>query len=179
MNMDSYRCTAFKHFSENQIEDLSALLKVIGEYNRLRLLFVLYSCGCHCVCDFENHAEDMSQSLISHHLADLKNAGLVTSEKEGLKVNYRLTDFGREVCSKMFLLLSKEDHMENEENTTCCCCGKECNYEPNKTKDGSKKCCESCQCDKKTCIENCKKNCDCCKNGGCEGKDSAKCEECC
>jgi len=46
---------------------------------------------------------DMSQSLISHHLKDLKEAGLVTDEKRGLRVYYSLTDKGKRITN---LLLS-------------------------------------------------------------------------
>lgn len=42
---------------------------------------------------------DMSQSLISHHLADLKNAGLVVDDKKGQRVYYRLTKLGKRIMS--------------------------------------------------------------------------------
>jgi DNA-binding transcriptional ArsR family regulator len=42
---------------------------------------------------------DMSQSLISHHLADLKNAGLAMDRKKGQRVYYRLTKSGNKVMS--------------------------------------------------------------------------------
>jgi DNA-binding transcriptional ArsR family regulator len=45
---------------------------------------------------------DMSQSLISHHLKDLKDAGLVTDEKRGLRVYYWLTDKGRKITNLIF-----------------------------------------------------------------------------
>ncbi len=41
----------------------------------------------------------MSQSLISHHLADLKDAGLVVDKKIGQRVYYRLTKLGHKIMS--------------------------------------------------------------------------------
>jgi len=51
---------------------------------------------------------DMSQSLISHHLKDLKVAGIVADEKRGLRVYYRLTEKGRYIASSLFSVPQKE-----------------------------------------------------------------------
>jgi ArsR family transcriptional regulator len=42
-----------------------------------------------CVCDFTADLE-LTQPTISHHMAKLKEAGLVESEKDGIWVFYRL-----------------------------------------------------------------------------------------
>jgi ArsR family transcriptional regulator len=42
-----------------------------------------------CICDF-TAGLGLSQPTISHHMAKLKEAGLVESEKEGIWVYYRL-----------------------------------------------------------------------------------------
>src|SRR5579864_9455232 len=44
-----------------------------------------------CVCDF-TAGLGLSQPTISHHMAKLKEAGLVDSEKRGIWVYYRLHD---------------------------------------------------------------------------------------
>ncbi len=51
---------------------------------------------------------EMSQSLISHHLKDLKNAGVVTDEKRGLRVYYSLTSEGEFITNLLFKLPGKE-----------------------------------------------------------------------
>lgn len=51
--------------------------------------------------------KDVSQSLLSHHLADLRDAGLVESEKRGLRVYYRLTKLGSDTTNKVLSLKSK------------------------------------------------------------------------
>jgi DNA-binding transcriptional ArsR family regulator len=48
--------------------------------------------------------KDVSQSLLSHHLADLRGAGLVESEKRGLKVYYKLTEKGSSITNNVLLL---------------------------------------------------------------------------
>jgi len=50
----------------------------------------------------------MSQSLISHHLKDLKDAGVVMDEKRGLRVYYWLTDKGKHITNLLFQIPKKE-----------------------------------------------------------------------
>ena len=65
-------------------------LKIIGEENRVRILCMLKN-GPKCVCEIWP-ALDLPQNLTSHHLGVLKEAGLVKSKKQGLKVFYELND---------------------------------------------------------------------------------------
>jgi len=97
MNMGSYNCCLPNRSEFKKIVSLSSLLKIIGEESRLKLLCILKK-GEHCVCDINGHL-DMTQSLISHHLADLRSAGLVIDEKRGQKVYYRLTEMGSKIMS--------------------------------------------------------------------------------
>jgi DNA-binding transcriptional ArsR family regulator len=46
----------------------------------------------------------LSQSLISHHLKDLKETGIVVDEKKGLRVYYSLTKKGKRIISSLFKL---------------------------------------------------------------------------
>jgi ArsR family transcriptional regulator len=84
------------------METLSSLLKVVSEESRLKLLCILRK-GKHCVCEMEEHV-NLSQSLISHHLKDLKEAGIVSDEKKGLKVYYSLTQKGVRIINSLFTL---------------------------------------------------------------------------
>lgn len=61
-------------------------LRVISEENRLLILCLLKK-GEMCVCEIWQHLE-LPQNLASHHLKILKDAGLIKSRKEGLKVIY-------------------------------------------------------------------------------------------
>lgn len=107
MNMSSYDCCGNTAASEG-VESLAALLKIISESNRLRILCVLDASTELCVCELMRHIPDMSQSLLSHHLADLKGADLVESDKRGAKVYYRLTGTGERVTHTVLSLTKKE-----------------------------------------------------------------------
>lgn len=102
MNMSSYSCCVPDKQEFKQITSLSSLLKLIGEESRLKILCILKQ-GQHCVCEIEEHV-NQSQSLISHHLKDLKDAGLVQDEKKGLRVHYSLTEQGKKITNLLFSL---------------------------------------------------------------------------
>lgn len=100
MNMGSYSCCSPSSKESKRVESLSALLKLVSEESRLKLLCILRN-GEHCVCELMEHVE-MSQSLISHHLKDLKDAGVLADEKRGLRVYYSLTDKGKQITNLLF-----------------------------------------------------------------------------
>jgi DNA-binding transcriptional ArsR family regulator len=102
MNMSSYNCCIPDKQEFNSVISLSNLLKLVGEESRLKILCILKQ-GQHCVCEVEKHIS-LSQSLISHHLKDLKEAGLITDEKRGQWVYYSLTNKGKKVSDILFNL---------------------------------------------------------------------------
>ncbi len=71
-----------------EIEKFSRILKDIGEPNRLKILCLLKN-DPRCVCDIWQLL-GLPQNLVSHHLRILKDLGLVSSKKEGLKNFYKL-----------------------------------------------------------------------------------------
>ncbi|MBL7150632.1 winged helix-turn-helix transcriptional regulator [Candidatus Microgenomates bacterium] len=97
MNMGSYNCCDPDKDEFKRITSLSSLLKIVAEESRLKLLCILKN-EKHCVCEIMGHV-DMSQSLISHHLADLKEAKLVVDEKRGQRIYYQLTKLGSKVMA--------------------------------------------------------------------------------
>jgi ArsR family transcriptional regulator len=88
------------------IDELGYLFKMLADPTRLRVLMTLQS-GDLCVADL-SHALHMSSSAISHQLADLKNARLVTSEKRGKHVFYRFDDLHVETIFKQALMHVEE-----------------------------------------------------------------------
>lgn len=71
-------------------EDLAALLRVLADPTRLSMLAALREADAPvCICDF-TAAYGLSQPTISHHMAKLKEAGLVRSRREGVWVHYSL-----------------------------------------------------------------------------------------
>lgn len=83
-----------------ETEKTVELLKVIAEENRLRILCILKG-GEQCVCNIIENI-GLSQSLVSHHLKKLKEAGLVKDNKKGLWVHYSLTEKGKKIAKLDF-----------------------------------------------------------------------------
>ncbi len=98
--MYSYDCCSSKSSKSKKIGDLSALLKIVSENSRLQILCILQS-NEHCVCELIEEIK-LSQSLISHHLKDLKDYGLVSDRKDGKWVYYSLTDEGKRITNLLF-----------------------------------------------------------------------------
>lgn len=98
--MGSYNCCKSDKQEYSQVNALSALLKLVGEESRLKILCILRQ-GQHCVCEIEEHA-NLSQSLISHHLKDLKEAGIIQDEKRGQWAYYSLTPKGKAITNSIF-----------------------------------------------------------------------------
>lgn len=75
-----------KHY----IEEMSSLLKIIGDKTRLNMLAYLKS-GEMCVCEFVDLFE-LTQPAISQHLKKLRSAGIISERKQGTWVYYRLNE---------------------------------------------------------------------------------------
>jgi ArsR family transcriptional regulator len=76
---------------EGTAAGLAQVFKALGDPVRLRLLSLI---GAHqggevCVCELTD-AFDLTQPTISHHLKVLREAGIITSERRGTWVYYRL-----------------------------------------------------------------------------------------
>jgi ArsR family transcriptional regulator len=77
--------------SAEEAAERAASFKALGDPVRLRLLSLIaaHDGGEACVCDLTG-AFSLSQPTISHHLKVLRDCGLVTSERRGTWVYYRL-----------------------------------------------------------------------------------------
>ncbi|HVS47422.1 MAG TPA: metalloregulator ArsR/SmtB family transcription factor [Candidatus Dormibacteraeota bacterium] len=77
---------------ESWANQTSALMKVLADPTRLTMIASLWKAEAPiCICDFTAGLE-LSQPTISHHMAKLREAGLVDSEKRGIWIYYRLRD---------------------------------------------------------------------------------------
>jgi len=83
-----------------EIEELYEALKVVTDINRLRIICLLFS-GEKCVCDIEEQLE-ISQPLASHHLAVLREAGLLEVRREGTWSYYSLVRKNVEKLNELF-----------------------------------------------------------------------------
>ncbi|MFF8940711.1 ArsR/SmtB family transcription factor [Streptomyces sp. NPDC014864] len=77
-------------FSAEEAERAARMFKALGDPVRLRLFSAVASHegGEACVCDISDVG--VSQPTVSHHLKKLKEAGLLTSERRGTWVYYRV-----------------------------------------------------------------------------------------
>lgn len=66
------------------------LFKALSDPTRLRCIALLSLRDELCVCEL-TEALDLPQPKVSHHLAALRKAGLVTDRKEGLWIHYRIS----------------------------------------------------------------------------------------
>lgn len=66
------------------------LLKCVGDKTRLKILHLLKKRE-RCVCDIVNET-GLEQSLVSHHLREMRKCGIVRTRQEGKRVIYRLAD---------------------------------------------------------------------------------------
>lgn len=83
--------------------ELSRLFKAMGDPVRLRLLSLIASHegGEACVCDLSD-VFDLSGPTISHHLKVLREAGLISGERRGTWIYYRVRP---EVLSNLAAIL--------------------------------------------------------------------------
>ena len=76
-----------------------ALLDVVADPVRWRLLARLADSGTHCVCELQPIA-GVAPNVLSYHLRVLREAGLVSSAKRGRWVDYSLVPDAHERISR-------------------------------------------------------------------------------
>ena len=86
-SLDSLRQEALDF---NKAQQMAEFFRLLGDGNRLRILSLLAKQDL-CVCDLADLLE-MSESAVSHQLRTLRSLRLVSYNKCGRKVYYRLLD---------------------------------------------------------------------------------------
>ena len=72
------------------MKDFVKVMKALSDPNRIKIVKLLQHKQL-CVCEIQVLL-DISQPSVSKHLKVLENAGIVQSLKDGLWVNYQLSD---------------------------------------------------------------------------------------
>ena len=72
------------------MKDFIRVMKALSDPNRVKIIKMLQH-KVMCVCEIQAIL-GIAQPSVSKHLKSLEDAGLITSHKEGMWVNYRLTD---------------------------------------------------------------------------------------
>ena len=84
-------CCELPVVKESWANQTSTLMKALADPTRLTMLASLWKADAPiCICDF-TAGRGLTQPTISHHMAKLKAAGLVDSEKRGIWIYYRLS----------------------------------------------------------------------------------------
>lgn len=88
MSKDSYEQKLI--YMNGKVEQLSKILKVLGDTNRLGILISIGKDSL-SVTEIIN-ATGLSQTLVSFHLRALRAAGIVSTKRDGPFIYYSLTD---------------------------------------------------------------------------------------
>ena len=88
--------------SAEKIKEVVKFLKIISEKNRLKILCLLKK-NEKCVCEIWKCLK-LPQNLVSHHLKILKDFGLISSKKKGVKIFYKIN---KKILQKYLRLLNK------------------------------------------------------------------------
>lgn len=84
--------------SRDELEGQAAEFKALGDPTRIAVALALRGGGEACVCDL-GWIVGRDEKLVSHHVRQLKAAGLAASERRGKMVIYRLTERGSKLLT--------------------------------------------------------------------------------
>ena len=87
---------------QRDLKGSADFLKAISEETRLKILCILKKQEM-CVCEIWEYLK-LPQNLASHHLKVLKDFGLISSRRDGLKIFYKLN---QSIVKKNIKLLNK------------------------------------------------------------------------
>jgi ArsR family transcriptional regulator len=77
--------------SDDEAEATAALFRALADPARVRLVNILATQGCVCVCELTEPL-GLSQPTVSHHLKKLTDAGLVEREQRGRWAYFSIKD---------------------------------------------------------------------------------------
>jgi len=90
---------------------VTELFRLLGDPNRVRMLYALAEAGELCVCDLAAVVE-VAEHSVSHALRLLRTAGIVRSRRSGRMVYYALDD-----AHVRLLLDVSAEHLRHEKET--------------------------------------------------------------
>ena len=100
-----------KHIQQMVYEGQATVLKAMGQPTRLQILDLLKE-GERCVCEIFP-AIHQEQANVSKHLSILKQAGILDSRKDGLRIIYRIKN--REVLDLLKIVSQMlKDQMQEQ-----------------------------------------------------------------
>ena len=105
---------------EQKLKQTTKIIKALADENRIRILCLLKNKKDLCVCEI-TEIIGLAQPTISSHLKLLENAGLIESFKDGLWVNYNISNsldsFSSEFIEMLYKNLKNDKQIKiDEEN---------------------------------------------------------------
>lgn len=88
--------------SADSADKLARTLKAIADPSRLRLISIVAGQDEACVCDLTEPL-GLGQPTVSHHLRILVDAGILTREKRGTWVYYRVVPGSLDSIAKLIV----------------------------------------------------------------------------
>ena len=82
------KCFSKNNKKTKELVKLASFLKVVADETRLKIIYLLQKNNL-CVCEIVEFLA-LPQNLVSHHLKVLREEGIVTFEKNSLRVTYFL-----------------------------------------------------------------------------------------
>ena len=86
---------------DDKLQDLARFAKVLAHPARLAILKYLAQTKT-CISGDISDYLPLARTTVSQHLKELRNAGLIQGEIDGLKINYCLHPSNIELCTRMF-----------------------------------------------------------------------------
>jgi DNA-binding transcriptional ArsR family regulator len=97
-------CRKFVKELYSSFDELSNILSLIGNFVRLKLLYLLNREVRYCVCDLSDILE-MNVYGISQHLRKLKDRNLIYSKKEAQTIFYSVTEDKLSLLNRVFKIV--------------------------------------------------------------------------
>lgn len=91
----------------NKYTEMAELLKVLGHPTRLCIVNGLLN-GEGCNVSFMQNCLNIPQSTVSQHIAKLKSARIISGERNGLEINYKVIN--EDAIRVINALMNKEDN---------------------------------------------------------------------
>ena len=102
---------------DQQLRQITRVIKAISDENRIRMICLIKSRKDLCVCEI-TEIIGLAQPTISSHLRLLENAGLIESYKNGLWVNYNISQnldpFSNEFIESLYKNLKKDKKIKSD-----------------------------------------------------------------
>jgi ArsR family transcriptional regulator len=106
---------------EQQLKKTARIIKALADENRIRILCLLKNKRDLCVCEITKII-GLAQPTISSHLKLLENAGLIESYKDGLWVNYNISNlldyFTSEFIEVLYNSLKNDKQIKKDKENT-------------------------------------------------------------